>query len=217
MQPYIRKFNYIQDYYWTQNQWAEHLNVAAYPVTYYNVDMENSVYDTDLMAGSYEKEGVGALSGIRWRKIQMLPVYWPEAIQPQYTADEKGLTLSDSMLSSLVVPDVYDIRPSEWDFIHFSQEFMLKGSNFFPLFVVKGTELSTYGDITYRKLNLKVAGHEKLQKLELQLSGRYMFLEFTKKIHEIQTASMLLKLELKNQNLASDLMNLYHSTGLYIS
>lgn len=216
MQPYIRNFNYIQDFYHTQNVWAANLSVSAYPVTYYNLDMENSVYDTNLMAGSYEKNGLGELSGMRWRKIQMIPVYHIEQIQSQYNADEKGLTLGDSELSSFVIPSSYDIRPSEWDFVHFSQDFMLKGANTFPLFIVKGTELSTYGDINYHKLNLKPGSSTSLQKIELQLSGRYMFLEFTKMIHEVQTASLLLKLQSKHEQLASNLMNMYSSTGLYM-
>ena len=52
--------------------------MVAYPVTYYKVDWKNSIYDEDLMGASYEKHGLGQLSGIVWKKIQMLPVYWTE-------------------------------------------------------------------------------------------------------------------------------------------
>ena len=154
MQEYIRRFNYISDFYWTQNEWAAHLNAAAYPVSYYKVDWENSVYDKDLMAASYEKYGVGEMSGIVYKQIQMVPVYHVEQVTPTPTADEKGLTLADSELLSIVIPSEYNLMPTEWDFIHFSQKFMFKGSDSSPVFVVKGTEPSTYGNINYIKLHL---------------------------------------------------------------
>jgi len=214
MLPYIRRYNYISDYYWTMTEWAE--QVAAYPVSYYSVDWGNSIYDKDLMAASYEKYGLGDMSGMRWKKIQMVPVYQIEEIQPQHSADEKGLTLKDSEISSFVVSDKIGILPSEWDFIHFHQDFMFKASDYVPLFVVKNVDIATYGSITFHRPSIKVASQSSLVKLEKQISERYMFLELTKKIHEVQTASLLLKLQQKNELLTRQLENLFHRIGFYL-
>lgn len=215
MQPWIRRMNYIQDWYSTQNEMYAK-EAPAYPVDYYSLDLEKSVYDKELMGGSYEKYGVGQLSGMVWKKIQLLPVYYVEQIQPMYNADEKGLTLKDSELSGLVIPSIYGIKPTEWDFIHFSQKFMFDASDFTPIFVMKNLELSTYGSVNYYKVTLKVTDSQTLPLLNQQLSGIYMFLEFTKRIHEIQTASLLLKLQNKHENLSKKLERFFHSIGIYL-
>lgn len=217
MKEYIRRFSYIQDYYWTQNQWAADLYVASYPVTYYMIDWENSIYDENLAAASYEKYGLGELSGMIWFKIQMVPVFQIEQIQPNYNADERGLILKDSDISSIVMPSKYVIQPREWDFIHFHQDFMFHNDEKGPLFVVKGTEMSTHGEINYRKLNLKVTDRSSFEKIESQISTHYMFLEFTKEVHPINTARQLLNIQNKNGLLSKQLEGLYHKCGLYLN
>ncbi len=213
--PGIRRYNYISDFYWTQNQYSAHKLMPAYPVTYYNIDWDNSVYDKDLMAGSYERHGVGQLSGMKWNKIQMLPVYWSETLQPQNSADEKGVTSRDSEITNIVIPTEYGLKSTAWDFVHFSQAFMFEASDFSPIYVVTNVDNSTHGTINYDKLTLKVTSATKLTKLETQISENYMFLELTKRIHQIQAASVLLKLQTRHDALQEQSHAMFHNTGFY--
>ena len=216
MQPYIRKYNYISDYFWTYAEWASNLVVGSYPVTYYNVDWENSVYDKDLMGGSYEKYGVGKLSGIKWRKIQMVPVFSIETMNIAPNADETGLTIGQSEYTSFVIPSEYNILSTEWDFVHFQQDFMFHRKESSPIFVVTSVNPSDDADIGYNKISIKPVYSDALALLENQISSRFMFVEFTKRMHEINTANLLLKLESKHEQITEQLENLTSRTGLFL-
>lgn len=217
IQPWIRKYQYIRDYYETvYNIYTE--EYPGYPINFYTVDWENSIYDRNLMGGSYAKMGVGELSGIKWKKILLLPVYAIEQIQPENTADEKGVTMIESERTSCVLPSTYGLKPCEWDIVHFHQDFMFpnKPQDIEPLFIVQNVNLATYGEMTHYQMRLKVAPFKRDQ-LEKQISSYHMFLEFTHKIHDIDVAAFLLKLQNKNTQLANRLKDLFHDpTGLYL-
>jgi hypothetical protein len=214
---FIRKINYISDYYTTQNTYVSKLNVPAYPVTYYNIDLKNSIYDNEkLQAGAYEKYGVGQLSGMVWRKIQMLPVYWVEQLIPEKVAEEKGLTVQDSLHGSICIPTSYNVRPYELDIIKFHQNFMFRGSDEVLVFVVKNIGFTTFGDINYYKLSIKVGTGSGTTKVENQISEHLMYLELTQKIHDLDTASVLLKIQSNHTALAESTVELKHPLGVYL-
>ncbi len=215
-QPYIRKYNYIADYYNTVYEYGMENYVAAYPITYYQIDWVNSVYDEDLAAASYEKYGLGVKSGMKWKKILMIPIHQIEELTPTHDADEKGLILGESEISSFVIGSDIGIVPTEWDFIHFKQDFMYTNSTEGPIFVVKNVDQSTYGNKTFYKPSIQVTDSSTLDKLDSQLSDQFMFVEFTKKIHPILTAQMLMNLQQKHTNLASKLESKCNPTNLYI-
>jgi len=215
MQPWIRRFNYFSDYYNTvYNQYA---NVyPGFPITYYSVDWSSSVYDIKLMAGSYEKNGVGSLTGIVFKKILFLPVFGIEQITPTNTGSERGLTMHDSETSTISFSSEYNLKPYEWDVIHFSQGFMSPDNNDNgPVFVVKNTNPATYGNMTMWNCQIKVAPYT-LGDIKKQISSEYMFLEFTKKIHRLDTAMILLKLQQRSESLSENLSDIFHSTGFYL-
>lgn len=217
MQPWIRRYNYIQDWFYTQHQiYAKH-HVGAYPVTYYKIDLEHSVYDKSLMAGSYELHGVGELSGIQWVKIKHLPVYFTSPVTPLYTADESGVTMGESMHMEVVIPSEYGFEPSPWDYIYFSQDFMFKSNNTRdPIFVVKNSDPSTWGDITYYRVSIKPAPVGTLEELDKQVVKEAMFIEFTKKIHSADIAFTLLKLLSRYEKISKNLNENFHSSGVYL-
>lgn len=190
---WVRNYSYIGDYYNTLYE-IYTKDYVGYPVTYYSVDFDKSIYDRDeLEGGSYDKFGVGDLSGFKWKKIILLPVYGIEQIQPMFTGDEKGLTLSDSENTSCSFSESYGLLPNEWDVINFYQDFMFDYDvPTEPIFVVKNTSMATYGKITHWKCDLKVAPFT-LSDLENQVSEVLMFLEVTKKIYTIETAQEILK------------------------
>ena len=218
IQPWLRKYQYIQDYYLTlYNIYTE--EYPGYPITLYVVDWENSIYDRNLMGGSYKKMGVGELSGIKWKKILLVPVYAVEQIQPENTADEKGVTMIESERTSCVLPSTYGVVPGEWDIVHFSQNFMYphKPQDIEPLFVVNNVNLATYGNLTHYQMRLKVAPFKR-DELEKQVTTYHMFLEFTHKIHDIDTSAFLLKLQNKHSLLSNRIKKLFHDpTGLYLT
>jgi len=217
MENYIRKYNYIKDYYETvYDLYAE--NYPGYPVTYYALDNENSVMDREnLMAGAYERQGVGKLSGFLWRKISMLPVFGIEQIQPTQDSGEKGLTYQQSENTQISFPSKYNFRPSENDIIHFSQEFLKKAAlDIKPLFVVSNVNLATYGEITMYQCVLKPAPFSR-DELEKQISSYWMFMNLDKKIHRADNAQLMLRLQNKSEQLSDRLRTLFHDpTGTYL-
>jgi hypothetical protein len=215
MQPWIRKYNYISDYYDTLYNIYSQVH-PGFPITYYNIDWDNSVYDKKLMAGSYEKNGIGTLSGIKFKKILLLPVYGIEQITPTNSASEKGLTMHESENSTIAFPTTYSLKPGEWDIVHFSQSFMSPDNkDNGPVFVVKNVNPATYGRLTVWQCQLKTAPYA-LEDIKKQIDSEYMFLEFTKRIHRLDTASILIKLQQRSNSLSEELKNLFHNTGFYL-
>ena len=215
IQSWIRNYNYSSGYF--QFAYQQYLDTyPGYPVTYYSLDFENSVMDKEtLMSGSYEKYGLGSLSGLKWKKIIYLPVFGVEQIQPMYDTSEKGLTLGDSETTQIHFPSEYGIKATEWDFVVFDQNYMQKDNNIKPVFVVTAINLAHYGDyFNIYQCRLHVITN-RIQ-LEKQISGYYMFVEFTKKIHTLDNANVLLKLQKKNQLLYEKTIGLfYDSLGIY--
>jgi len=215
MQPWIRIYNYISDYYNTIYDIYSKV-YPGYPISYYSVDWENSVYDKKLMAGSYEKNGVGTLTGIKFKKILLLPVFGIEQITPNNSAGEKGLTMHETETSTISFSSNYGLTPSEWDIIHFSQDFMSPDNNEDgPVFVVRNVNPATYGNMMMWNCSLKVAPY-RLGDVKKQISSEYMFLEFTKSIHRLDTAAILLKLQQNSNSISDELKDMFHGTGFYL-
>lgn len=216
MQSYIRRCNYAQSYY----EYIYNIKAACFygfPVNYYSIDWTESIYDETLMAGTYEKIGVGDLSGIRWKKILQLPVREVEPITPTNNAGEKGLTMHESEITSMVFPSQYGIKPYEWDIVHFTQNYMFPDiGDDAPIFVVTNTDPATYGTMTEWKCRLKVAPF-RLSDLKKQVSSEYMFLDYTKQIHRLDIATILLKLQQRSDSLSEQTRDLFSDlSGFYI-
>lgn len=217
MQTFIQRCNYAQSYY----EYVYSIKAACYhgfPVNYYSVDWENSVYDETLMAGTYEKIGIGELSGMKWKKILQLPVREVEPITPTNTAGEKGLTMHESEITSLVFPGTYGLKPYEWDIVHFTQNYMFPDiGDDAPIFVVTNTDPATYGTLTEWRCRLKVAPF-RLSDLKKQISSEYMFLDYTKQIHRLDIAIILMKLQQRSDSLSEQLGNLFNDqSGTYLN
>jgi hypothetical protein len=215
MEPWVRRYNYIEDYF----KFAYELyrnEYPAMPCTYYSLDFENSVMDKEILdAGAYERFGLGNLSGLKWKKILMLPVWNIDQVQPTYESSEKGLILQDSEWSQVTFPSTYGIKASELDFVLFEQDFAQTDLNIKPLFVVTQINMAHYGDyFNMWQCRLKVV-HDRLS-LEKQISSYWMFLEYSKMIYPAENANILLKLERKNKLLTDNLYSMYNeNVGFY--
>lgn len=216
IKPWLHRYNYIADFYDTVNKIYETSYVNAYPVTYYSLDFDASIMDKEqLNAGTYERFGIGELSGALWKKIYMLPVFGIDSVTPRNTADEKGVTLSEEERTKIVFPSTYGIVPNEWDIVHFSQEFMMKTVDITPLFVVTNVSVSNWGDFKFYECSLKPA-HTR-DNVEKQISDYYMYLDMTRRIHGENIARLLLKLQGKSVILSDRLNDLYDEyTGFYL-
>lgn len=217
--PWIRKYNYIEDYHKTAyDLWAR--VYPAYPITYYQFDKVNSTYENRyLLGGSYEKEGVGELSGYVFKKILLLPVYGIEQIQPMQSSGERGMTYDDSLTSSIAFPSVYNLTPTEGDIVDINAGYHSDVINQYPLFSITNVNLAHHGpDYNIFSCRIKASPFD-LHQLEEQVDSRYMFVEHEKKIYPIDNAENMLKILEKSYTIMKTLLpNFYYkSIGFYLS
>jgi len=195
--PWTRTFQYIEDFYRTLYEiYAEHY-VAAYPITYYSTDHENTVWDSqNLNAGTYEKGGVGPLSGQKWRRIQMLPVFGVETVQMLQESGEKGgMTFRDGASTQIVFPSLYGLLPVEQDVVDLSAGYKTMAIKNKMLFQVNNINPAHQNDFfTIFQCQLKMAPFTK-DDLEKQISSEWLFYEFSKEILPLENARRLLKLQ----------------------
>lgn len=217
MEPYIRNYNYFQNYYDTvYDIYSEHY--PAYPIIYYSISWGDSIYDKGTLdAGTYEKNGVGELTGIKFKKILFLPVYGIEQVQPTYNADEKGHNMFESERTQVIIPSNYGLVPGEWDVVHFIQDFT-SPENFEngPIFVVHNVNTATMGNLTHYQCKLKAAPYS-LQYVKDQVTSYYMFVDLTKRIHRLDTAHIMNKLQQRSGTITDRLSSLFDCcTGFYL-
>jgi len=170
------------------------------PVTYYSLDLPNSVYDATLLqAGSYEM--IGNLSGMRWKKITMVQAFSFEPVPFALQADETGPNFKDRT-SSLWFPTVYELEPSVHDFVVYdwatSRDNELKDQ--LPVYEVVNLEKASSGEATFWKTQLK-STYRRKSEIEKQLSGSYSFVDYEKHIYKTSDAVFLQRMMLKNENL----------------
>lgn len=182
-------------------------------VTYYNLDLPNSVYDYDLLgAGSYEQ--MGNLSGMLWKKILLLPIYNIEQMSFTMNADERGVGFPDSMATAFI-PTIYEFRPHVHDFIIYDH--IRERSNPFkseiPMYEIVNLEMASTAEITFWRLNLRATLRVK-DDIEDHLSGNYTFVDYEKQIYKTSDAIQIHRLmEKNNQILINNLFN--EKIGLY--
>jgi hypothetical protein len=212
MLPWIRRYNYIQDYFYTTYRLYVEL-YHAYPVTYYSLDFENSIVDDEhLLAMNYEKLGVGELSGVKWKKIKLLPVFGVEQIQPaQSSGDNKGMTYYESMNSAISFPSIYGLKPVEWDVVDLNLGFKTSSIKISPLFVVTNINLAHQSDyFNIYQCRLSVAPFN-LTMLEKQISSYYTFLEHEKRIFPDEISDRLLDIQGRFEKVSENLINLFNN------
>ena len=181
--------------------------------TYYHIDLDKSIYDNDkLESGPYEI--TGQLSGLRYQKINFLPIYNLEGIQPRFSADERGMTKSDQM-TTFNMPTTYNIIPTEFDHVIFdSLPLRQNTENLLTAYQITNIEKSTNTDISFWKIQLKVSFVTKGD-LENHVDETFTFFDYEKKIYSAQDAILLYNLLFENDQ---NTLNKYYSknSGLYL-
>lgn len=212
MQSYSRIYWYIRDY---QNLiyefYAKH--AIAFLTTYYNIDKNNTIWDNvNLTDGSYER--VGELTGMKFNKYLLLPVFFITEVNTPYDGSEYGFIKAGE--SELVIPHLYGIEPYEGDIIKMEQDFLRQTNDIYPLFMVTGKETSTNADKTFYKLKIEKFQSKTTEQVDKQVTDIFVFFDYTKKIYTINEASFLSRMVVKNHNLYEQVSNLFdENSGLY--
>jgi hypothetical protein len=220
-QSWNRIYSYIQDYYQHLYRVYADKYTPAYPVTYYSLDKDNSIWDTEkLMAGSYSRRGVGDLSGVKFKKILLLPVFFMEPIHNRAPeGSEMGYTDHQSLKTSLIIPSVYGIVPSPDDRIDIGYAFQTTDSAILKgLYAVNNVNNAVIGE-DFNLYQLQIGVDYNIGKIENQISSYWTFYDHSKKIIPLTNASTLLKIQNRYSEITKKVnRNLYdEQTGLFLN
>jgi len=197
MQNWTRQYSYIHDYQnLVYDYYSKH--AIAFLTTYWNIDSDNTVWDnTDMLNGSYER--IGDLSGIKYNKYLLLPIYFPDEISTAFDGQNIGQIKNQE--TTVVIPSTYGITPLPGDFIKLEQEFLKPTNDIYPLFVVSGVEIHPNTDKRFWKLKLKVFQSRTTTEIDDQLEETYTFFDYDKTIHTIADSIILARLLSKSSSL----------------
>ncbi len=212
MQKYNRVLDYIHEY---QNLVYDYYGKHGIPflVNYYNIDRTNTVWENEyLMGGSYED--IGNLTGKKFNKYLLLPVYFIEEITTIFDAQEVGYVKEND--TTIVIPYSYEITPYPGDMFKLEQDFMRPTNNIYPLFIVSGAQISANTDKRFWSLKAHIKQSRTTSELDLQVTNNYVFYEYDKTIHTVDEATFLTKLLLKNESLKDNLISKFdNNSGFY--
>lgn len=212
MQKYTRLYDYVEEFTnLIYNIYSKH--AIAYLVTYYNINKDATVWDdVNLLGGSYEK--IGDLTGLKWDKYLLIPVYYTEEISTAFSGDEVGYIKEGE--TNIVIPSSYGIQPYPSDIIKFEQSFLKTTDDVLPIYSVTGVEKSVNTTLTFWRLKVMVEQTRTITEVDLQVENTYTFFEYDKKIHSIADAQFLTRMLSKNEILRGYLKDLFdYNSGFY--
>jgi len=190
----------------------------AYLVTYYNINTEETVWDNNkIFGGAYER--IGDLSGMRWDKYLLIPVYWSEEISTVFDADEKGYVKQNE--TTIVFPGTYGITPYPGDIVKLEQEYLRppgtdSTNDTYPILVVSGVEVYPNTDRRYWKLRIETFQSKTTIQLDEQIENTYSFFDYTKLVYTVPQSTFLTRMMIKSENTKDRLDELYdNNSGLY--
>jgi hypothetical protein len=196
-QKYSRIYDYIHEYQRLIYDFYSK-GVVAFLTTYYHINTEETVWDDEnMMGGAYDQ--LGELSGIRWDKFLLIPVYYIEEVQTPFDAQETGLIKENE--TQFVIPSSYGFTPLVNDKFKMEQEWLKPTNDTYPIFNVTGIEKSVNADRLFWRLKVEVFQSATQTQLDLQVVDVYTFYEYDKLIHTIDDAQFLTNLLTKNDTL----------------
>jgi len=213
IQLYTRLYQYIEEYQkLIYDIYSKH--VVAFLTTYYNIDKEETIWeDEKVFSGSYHVIS-NDLSGLRWKKILLLPVYYMEEVSNAFDAQDRGYIKENS--SSLVIPSTYGITPYPGDMIKFEQSFLRPTNDIYPLYQVGGAEITVNADRRFWKLKITNFQSRTTTELDNQVTDLLAFSEYDKKIHLVDDYEFLTRILYKNELLRENMKSLYdNNSGFY--
>lgn len=210
-QNYQTFYQYIHEYQnLVYDRYSKH--GVKYLTTYYNIDSTSTVWeDTKIYGGAYEK--IGDLSGIKWNKYLLLPVYFSEEISTVFDGQENGYVKMNE--THITIPSSYGITPYPNDIIKLEQEFLQPSDDVYPMFIVSGIEISANTNRRFWKLKIETIQSRTTTELEEQVNNTYTFFEYTKKIYTVPQAAFLTRMMVKNSTVKDRLEDLYDPNSGY--
>lgn len=213
-QLWTRLYDYIEEYqYLVYEYYAK--DAIAFLVTYYHLNKEETVWDdVDLFGGYYEK--IGDLTGVKWDKILLLPVFFIEEISTLFDATaEKGQIKQNE--TSFIIPSEYGFTPYPNDLVKFEQSYLQTDVDDYPIFSVTGVEIASNTKRRFWKLRIETEQSRTITEVDKQVSGLYTFFDYDKKIHEINEASLMTKILQRNQDIGNMLKTKFdQNSGFYL-
>jgi hypothetical protein len=214
IQNYQRIYEYIHEY---QNLvydfYSKH--VVAFLVTYYNLNVCDTIWeDEDLLGGSYER--VGELSGIKFNKILMLPLFYAEEYNTAFDAQDMGQIKNNE--TTFAFPSTYKFKPYPGDIIKLEQDFLSPKNDTHPIFIVTGVEIHPNTERRFWKIKCRTYQSRTVSDVEEQVQNVYSFVEYDKKIHSLEDSEFITKLLYKHSTLKEDLSSLFdYRAGFYFT
>lgn len=212
MQNWNRLYSYIHDY---QNLlydfYSKH--AVAFLTTYWNLNRQDTIWDDEsLLGGAYER--LGDLTGIKFNKYLLLPIYFPDEISSPFEGTEIGQNKEQE--TTIVFPSTYGINPYPGDFVKLEQQFMRPTNNTYPIFVVGGVEIHPNTDRRFWKMKIQVYESETTEQLDNQTEDVFVFFDYDKKIHPLEEAITLARMMEKSATLKRRLKDMWDpNTGFY--
>jgi hypothetical protein len=166
------------------------------------------------MGGAYEP--IGPLSGIRWNKYLLLPVFFIGETSTVFDAQDIGYVNEGS--TEIVFPDQYGIIPYPGDVIKLDQRYLVKDSvqDKFALYEIQGVKKQSPADRTFWQLSCYVNQSRTTTEIDTQLANTYVFFDYDKNIHTIPDSVVLTRMLNKNEEVRQNLANLYdQNSGFY--
>lgn len=213
MQKHQQIYDYINEYQRLVYDYYSKVGIS-FIVTYYNVNPTSTIWeDENLFGGAYEK--IGDMSGIKWNKYLLIPVYFIDEMGTVFDGQDIGYIKEGE--TNIVIPSSYGILPYPHDKIKFEQTYLRPTNDIYPIYTVTGVEKTTNLDRSFFKLKIEVEQSITTTQLDLQVENNYTFYNYDKKIHSIEEAEFLTKMLIKNKTIKDNLSSLYNeNTGFYL-
>ena len=212
MQNWSRLYSYIHDYQnLLYNFYSKHH--VAFLTTYWNINKDTTIWDNeDIFGGSYER--LGNLSGMKWNKYLLLPVYFPDEITTSFDGSDTGYNKEQE--TTIVIPSSYGITPYPGDIIKFEQQFLNPINNTYPIFIVGGIDIYPNTENRFWKMKVQVFQSEGISAIENQTENIFVFFDYDKKIYTLNESIVLIKLMEKDEELKARLKNMWDpNSGFY--
>lgn len=212
MQNWSRIYDYIHEYQHLVYEYYSN-SAVAFLTTYWNINRDETVWDDEkLFGGAYEV--LGDLTGMKWNKYLLLPVYFIDEINTSFDGSETGLNKDQT--TTIVIPSSYGITPFPNDIVKLEQQYMRPNNNTYPIFSVTGREIHPNTDKRFWKLRLKVEQSMTTTDVENQTQDTFVFFDYDKQVHTLDEATTLATLMSKNEELRNRLKNMWdENTGFY--
>ncbi len=193
-QRYQRTYEYIHEYQKAVYDFYSK-SVVSFLTTYWHINTVETIWDDEgIGGGPYEQ--LGDLSGMKWNKFLLIPVYYIEEVNTPFDAQEIGYIKENE--TQFVIPSTYGFTPLIHDKFKMEQEYLKPTQNTYPIFHVVGIEKSVNEDRLFWRLRVEIEQSYSEDQLDEQVIDTYTFFEYDKQIHTLDDASFLTNLLTKN-------------------